>query len=70
MRTTVKKVNLALQKAGFRGVEVVKGQGYWYFAGGVTEKWTETSVFTLYLTSMTVEGWVDTAKWMNTHCHR
>lgn len=60
-RTTIRRVNEALAAAGFRGVELVRGNGYFYFSGD-TAHWHTTAVYTDRLTGMTVEQWVDEAR--------
>ena len=61
-RTTIRRVNEALAAAGFRGVELVRGNGYFYFSGGDADRWHTTAVYTDRLTGMTVEQWVDEAR--------
>ena len=63
-RTTIRRVNDALEAAGFEGVELVRGNGYFYFSGGDTWRWTTTAVYTNRLTGMTVEEWVNEARWL------
>ena len=61
-RTTISRVNDALEAAGFEGVELVRGNGYFYFSGGDSVRWRTTAVYTDRLTGMTVEQWVDEAR--------
>jgi hypothetical protein len=61
-RTTIRKVNEALQAAGFEGVELVKGSGYWYFSGGDAMGWYSSSVMVYHLNALTVEQWVAEAR--------
>lgn len=61
-RTTIRRVNDALEAAGFKGVELVRGNGYFYFSGGDTVRWHTTAVYTNRLTGMTVDEWVDEAR--------
>jgi hypothetical protein len=61
-RTTIRKVNEALQAAGFEGVELVKGNGYWYFSGGDAMGWYSSSVMVYHLNALTVEQWVAEAR--------
>jgi hypothetical protein len=61
-RTTFRKVNAALQAAGFEGVELdVRGDGDLYFTGGDTPRWYQTA-YTVSLSALTVEQWVDEAR--------
>jgi hypothetical protein len=55
MRATTKKVNAALEAAGFAGAEIVRGAGYFYFAG---PGYVTGGVYVYHLTSLTVEEWV------------
>ena len=57
-RTTLRNVNAALLRAGLRA-ELVRGAGYFYFAGPDMERAHTTSVMTPRLGSMTVEQWVE-----------
>jgi hypothetical protein len=58
-RVTLARINAALQRAGFGGVSLVKGAGYYYFAGGESDKWQEQGVYGAGpLGTLTVEQWV------------
>jgi hypothetical protein len=61
-RVTQRAINKALADNGFPGVEIVAGNGYFYFSGGDTPLWRSTSVMTFHLSSLTVEEWVDEAR--------
>ena len=61
MRVTIKRVNEALRSAGL-DVEIVKGRGYWYFAGEMASHWAEQGVYGVgSLQGLTVEQWVGEA---------
>lgn len=61
-RTTLRKVNQALKDAGFVDIELVAGNGYYWFSGGDSVLWHSQSVMTNHLTSRTPEEWVDEAR--------
>jgi len=62
-RTTIRRVNDALEAAGFEGVELVRGNGYFYFSGGDTVRWHTSGVYGVSrLTAMSVEEWVNEAR--------
>lgn len=45
------------------GVELVRGNGYFYFAGGNASEWHEAGVYgTCHLSALSVSQWVDEAK--------
>lgn len=58
MRITIANVNKALTAAGI-AAELVKGNGYFYFAGDAVAFASTTSVYTCHLTDNTVAEWVD-----------
>jgi exopolyphosphatase/pppGpp-phosphohydrolase len=58
-RLTMKKVNAAIKAAGGGSVELVKGDGYFYFAGGESEEWNSTGVYVYTLNELTLERWVE-----------
>lgn len=69
-RVTINKINRALEAAGFVGVELVRGNGYFYFASkldagdlGDNEPagWYESGVYVFHLTDYTVNDWVQAA---------
>ena len=60
-KATFKKVNAALKDAGL-DVELVKGEGYFYFAGEGTDGWASTGVYVYRLTDLTVEEWMEEAR--------
>jgi hypothetical protein len=61
-RVTRRAVRDALAAAGFEGVEVVQGAGYWYFTGGGAERWHTTMVCVQRIGSLTVDQWVAEAR--------
>lgn len=60
---TLKKVSKALP-AGF---ELVKGEGYYYFAGPGTEGWHTTMVCVFRLNHMTLEQWLSEFESLSTN---
>lgn len=69
MRVTRKAVNKALENAGFDGVTIERGDGYWYFWGGESTGWYSASVAVYRLGSFTVEEWVNEAKALRDDWH-
>lgn len=61
-RVTRSAINAALGWAGFAGVTLEQGRGYFYFAGGNTARWPETAVYTNRLTALSVDEWIIEAK--------
>lgn len=57
-RLTVKMVNKAIADRG-HSEELVKGNGYWYFAEGNAHLWPATSVYVYSLNDLTLEGWLE-----------
>ncbi len=53
-RLTLKKVTAALPK----GYELVKGEGYFYFAGNDAMSWYSSSVLVFRINDLTLEQWV------------
>lgn len=53
-----------IKKIGCDKVELVRGDGYWYFAYDDVPNniWETESVMTMYLNSLTVEQWVEIGK--------
>lgn len=56
-RITLKAINAALLAAGHRE-ELVKGNGYFYFAGGSSSGWFSTCVYTNHLGDLTLSQWL------------
>lgn len=57
---TLKKVNKHLHENGMpEDIELVKGEGYYYFAGGNTYAWKETGVYVYRLNHLSLEGYLD-----------
>jgi len=46
------------------GVELVKGEGYFYFVGAPVEKLPSTSIMVFRLNQLTSDQWVETAEKM------
>lgn len=61
MRVTLNKVTEAIRALG-GAEELVKGNGYFYFAGGNTGSWYSTSVYTYRLSDLTLDQWIDEYK--------
>lgn len=61
MRVTINRINAALQEAGLDGVEIVRGRGYFYFAGGDTGSWPSSSEYVFHLSNYSVQEWVGIA---------
>lgn len=64
---TIAKVNKALAKAGYEGVELVRGNGYCYFDGEMLGVWHTTSVYVPYVKCLSVEQWVKEYEIMKAH---
>ena len=64
MRVTLNKINQALAlQSELDDIELVRGQGYFYFTGGNSHQWKEAGVYgTCHLSALTVDQWVDEAK--------
>lgn len=60
MRVTINKVNEALRRLPGAGddAEIVKGNGYWWFAGHTAAGFYSQSVYTMNLNDLTLEEWV------------
>lgn len=60
---TVSQVNKAIAKAGITGLELIRGEGYFYFIGpNISHAMTTSSVYCCYLNQQTVEAWVGDAQ--------
>jgi hypothetical protein len=59
---TLKTVNKALAERLGPGIELIRGRGYFYFAGWRTEGWANTSVMVAHLRQLTVEQWIREAE--------
>lgn len=55
---TTKQVTDALQAAGYKGVQLMKGKGYFYFTGRATAHWKESRVFIDAISKISVERWI------------
>jgi len=61
MRVTLKAVNDSLRGLT-QGVQLAKGDGYFYFASGEAADWLDTTVRVPTLSSLTLEQWMDEFK--------
>jgi len=62
MRTTLAAVNKALAAAGI-DAELVKGRGYFYFAGSAVDYAEEQGVYGVFrLSDLSVSQWVEEAR--------
>lgn len=62
MRTTLAAVNKALAAAGI-DAELVKGRGYFYFAGSAVDCAKEQGVYGVFrLSDLSVTQWVEEAR--------
>jgi hypothetical protein len=60
---TLAQINRALTARLGPGIELVRGKGYFYFAGPLTDRWPEAGVYGLTrLSEMPVEKWVAEAE--------
>ena len=57
MRITLKQINDALRAAGHEE-ELVRGRGYFYFAGGDAAIWPSSGVYVYRLSELTLEQWL------------
>lgn len=67
-RVTLRAINTELQKE-FPEVELVRGAGYFYFAGGASCGWRAESVYTYHLTSYSIDEWLQIARDMAADRH-
>jgi len=58
MTVTRKKINAAIAAIGGTE-EIVKGRGYWYFAGGASSGWLSSSVYVYRLDDLTLAQWIE-----------
>lgn len=65
MSTTIKKINAALKRNGYKG-EIVRGDGYHYFVGEDFDHAFSTSEPIMYTSHLTVEEWLKRASWIRT----
>lgn len=62
-RLTIKRINAALLAEFGEGLELVRGNGYYYFAGIQAARWqNETGVYGADLKHSTLEFWIQTAR--------
>jgi len=57
-RVTINNVNAALKGAGI-DAELVRGKGYFYFAGPAMDRVYDACVCTMFITDFSVQRWVD-----------
>lgn len=71
MRVTKKNINIAIKEATGHDVEIVHGNGYWYFVYDGEDEATikliygqmkSTSVFVYHLSAFSVNRWVEEFK--------
>jgi hypothetical protein len=57
---TINQVNTALKNKGYKD-ELVKGKGYFYFAGpaGGASDWGQSSVYVYSINQLTLPQWVE-----------
>jgi hypothetical protein len=58
MRLTLKAINDEFQRLG-HDVQLTKGDGYFYFQGGSSVDWLDTTVRVPTVSSLTLEQWVE-----------
>lgn len=58
MRLTIKRINKELENRGHKGIELVKGEGYFWFTGGETASFRSSSVYVFRLSHLTLDEWV------------
>ena len=57
-RVTLKSVAAHIARKRGVTVELVRGNGYFYFVGDVCDTWQTTSVLTNLLTVLTLDEWL------------
>lgn len=57
-RATLLKVNAAIKAAGGND-ELIRGDGYFYFAGGDAAQWPSSSVTVSHIGAFTVAEWME-----------
>ncbi len=57
MSTTIKKINAALKREGYKG-EIVRGDGYHYFVGDDFDHAFSSSVCVPHTNSLSIERWL------------
>jgi len=59
-RVTLRVINKEIRAMGYRNVELVRGNGYYYWFGGIAGRFHESGVYgSPFLGSMTLRQWVD-----------
>ncbi len=62
-RVTVRRINEAVHDLGYRGVELVRGRGYYYWSGGISARFSEQGVYgSPHLGALTLRQWVNDFK--------
>jgi len=62
-RITAKNIAKACVEAGLPAdIELVRGEGYFYFAGEEPSIWPANSVYTYRMSDLSIEMWVEEAK--------
>lgn len=57
-RTVAEVTRYIREQTGDPEIELVKGQGYFYFSGGIADKMRDQSVMTNILRGTTLGGWL------------
>ena len=58
-RVTRRNILKALSDLGYKDVEMHKGNGYFYFTGGIADNFTEQGVYGVFnLTDITLDRWI------------
>lgn len=57
-RVTLKSVAKHIRQMRGVSVELVRGEGYFYFVGEAVERWPSASVLTYRLTNLTLAEWL------------
>ena len=56
-RVTIQSINQAIRKIDPES-ELVKGHGYFYFRGGIADKFEGQGVYAYHLTDLSLDEWV------------
>jgi hypothetical protein len=69
-RPTLKSIAKACIAAGLPAdIELVKGNGYFYFWCEEAPNWHSSSVYTNFLNDLTLDQWVEEAKTLSSRHH-
>ena len=62
-RLTLNSITKAVRALGYRKVELVRGRGYFYWSGGIANRFSEQGVYGIFrLSGMTLKAWVNDFK--------